>query len=185
MDCSQFIDTLDSLWFFSNLFSSTTQQLGQANDEQTLQEEPENPIVKVEENQNYGQKCCLCGEFAPEVEAQVLLLEPGDLTKQEEKVKSGRSGRTRRRRRSKRMLHERRRNILGELDLGSDRNMDSDEFSSQLWLFDFEETSSTGYQVFGSQVHYQMNMKMPPLDDGMAMKEHLKSWAYAVACTVR
>ncbi|KAJ0986337.1 hypothetical protein J5N97_004693 [Dioscorea zingiberensis] len=26
---------------------------------------------------------------------------------------------------------------------------------------------------------------MPPLSDGLAMKEHLKSWAYAVACTVR
>ncbi|XP_017698786.1 uncharacterized protein LOC108511380 [Phoenix dactylifera] len=26
---------------------------------------------------------------------------------------------------------------------------------------------------------------MPPLSDGLAMKEHLKSWAHAVACTVR
>ncbi|KAF5736254.1 hypothetical protein HS088_TW14G00392 [Tripterygium wilfordii] len=28
-------------------------------------------------------------------------------------------------------------------------------------------------------------VKMPPLNDGMAMKEHLKSWAHAVACAVR
>ncbi|KAJ8761860.1 hypothetical protein K2173_005432 [Erythroxylum novogranatense] len=28
-------------------------------------------------------------------------------------------------------------------------------------------------------------VKMPPLDDGLAMKQHLKSWAYAVACSVR
>ncbi|KAJ4980447.1 hypothetical protein NE237_031284 [Protea cynaroides] len=28
-------------------------------------------------------------------------------------------------------------------------------------------------------------MKMPPLSDGTAMKEHLKSWASAVACTVK
>ncbi|XP_019706756.1 uncharacterized protein [Elaeis guineensis] len=27
--------------------------------------------------------------------------------------------------------------------------------------------------------------KMPPMSDGLAMKEHLKSWAHAVACTVR
>ncbi|KAJ0081873.1 hypothetical protein Patl1_10471 [Pistacia atlantica] len=182
MDCSQFIDTLDSLWFFSNVLSSTTQQSGHASDEQTVQEEPENPIIKVEENQNLGQRCCVCGEFAPELEPQVLHLEPVDLTKPEEKIKSRRSGR--RKRRSKRMLHERRK-ILGELDLGFDRNMDSDELSSKSWLFDFEETTSSGYQMFGSQVHYQMNMKMPPLEDGMAMKEHLKSWAYAVACTVR
>lgn len=26
---------------------------------------------------------------------------------------------------------------------------------------------------------------MPPMSDGLAMKEHLKSWAHAVACTVR
>ncbi|KAJ0016952.1 hypothetical protein Pint_10354 [Pistacia integerrima] len=178
MDCSQFIDTLDSLWFFSNVLSSTTQQSGHARDEQTVQEEPENPIIKVEENQNLGQRCCVCGEFAPELEPQVLHLEPVDLTKPEEKIKSRRSGR--RKRRSKRMLHERRK-ILGELDLGFDRNMDSDDLSSKSLLFDFEETTSSGYQMFGSQVHYQMNMKMPPLEDGMAMKEHLKSWAYAVA----
>ncbi|KAG9448207.1 hypothetical protein H6P81_014335 [Aristolochia fimbriata] len=27
--------------------------------------------------------------------------------------------------------------------------------------------------------------KMPPLSDGIAMKEHLKSWAHVVACTVK
>ncbi|KAL5997795.1 hypothetical protein ACLOJK_008727 [Asimina triloba] len=30
-----------------------------------------------------------------------------------------------------------------------------------------------------------LHCKMPPSGNGIAMKEHLKSWAYAVACTVR
>lgn len=31
----------------------------------------------------------------------------------------------------------------------------------------------------------QRKKKMPAFEDSMAMKQHIKSWAYAVACTVR
>lgn len=39
-----------------------------------------------------------------------------------------------------------------------------------------------GYERFSTKGYSKI---MPPLSDGMAMKEHLKSWAYAVACNVR
>lgn len=35
-----------------------------------------------------------------------------------------------------------------------------------------------------SRCSSQLRCEMPPLSNGMAMKEHLKSWAFAVACTV-
>lgn len=140
MDFPKFIDSLDSLWFFSNVLSSTTLQScdsGHASGEQTVPEEPE--------NQNLGKKCCLSGE----VEPPVLHLESVDLKNPEEKIKSRRT-----RRRSKRILHEW-------------RNMGS---------------SGYHYFFFGGQLD---DMKMPPFEDGKAMKKHLKSWAHAVACTVR
>lgn len=39
-----------------------------------------------------------------------------------------------------------------------------------------------GYERFNGK---KCGKIMPPLSDGMAMKQHLKSWAYAVACNVR
>ncbi|KAL3576278.1 hypothetical protein D5086_021561 [Populus alba] len=90
-------------------------------------------------------------------------------TKREEKRK-----RRPRRKRSKRK-------ILGELDLGFDRSRHCYRFDNGFGVFDDRETWR--YGMFGRQLQHQV--KMPPLNDGMAMKEHLKSWAYAVACTVR
>ncbi|KAK1382136.1 hypothetical protein POM88_019871 [Heracleum sosnowskyi] len=39
-----------------------------------------------------------------------------------------------------------------------------------------------GYERFNGK---KCGKIMPPLSDGMAMRQHLKSWAYAVACNVR
>ncbi|MFQ6643625.1 hypothetical protein Gotur_018512 [Gossypium turneri] len=55
--------------------------------------------------------------------------------------------------------------VLGELDLGFHGKLTSD--------------SSISVVTVKYPIYYT---KMPPLDDGLAMKEHLKSWAYAVAC---
>lgn len=60
------------------------------------------------------------------------------------------------------------RKVLGELDLGFHGKLASD--------------SSISVETVEHPIHYT---KMPPLDDGLAMKEHLKSWAYAVARTVK
>ncbi|EXB84040.1 hypothetical protein L484_005804 [Morus notabilis] len=64
------------------------------------------------------------------------------------------------------------RKILGEIDLGFDDIVRGTKFHY------------CGYcQKLGCLYDHYKNM--PPLHDNIAMKEHLKSWAYAVACTVR
>ncbi|WCJ27236.1 hypothetical protein M5689_009000 [Euphorbia peplus] len=65
----------------------------------------------------------------------------------------------------RRKIRRMRRKILGEIDLGIN-------------YYELEQN----LKCCGTKQHF---IKMPPLSDGMAMKQHLKSWAYAVACTVR
>ncbi|KAK8664647.1 hypothetical protein V6N13_084425 [Hibiscus sabdariffa] len=57
----------------------------------------------------------------------------------------------------------------------SKRNLDLGYYGS----LDSSESS------FSGETNGICYLEMPPLNDGFAMKEHLKSWAYAVACTVR
>ena len=49
--------------------------------------------------------------------------------------------------------------------------------------FDVFDVESWEYQI--QMLNIQRQTKMPPFDNDVAMKQHLKSWAYAVACTVR
>ncbi|MBA0812037.1 hypothetical protein Gohar_026035, partial [Gossypium harknessii] len=107
-------------------------------------------------------RCPNCGEIAV-VTDQQRVVQP--FAKATEKPAERRKRRRRRRKRSKRK-------VLGELDLGFYGNLDSESSFSE---------GTYGYKSFDSR-HYIM--KMPPSNDGFAMKEHLKSWAYAVACTV-
>ncbi|KAJ4703691.1 WD repeat-containing protein 53 [Melia azedarach] len=189
MDCSEVEDSLDSLWFFSNVLSARTRQSSKPVNEDAVQEEQSKPRNQTEDKTQINEspcagslvpRCPRCGEFAPELRAkQVQVLAEEFTEPAEEKSKSSSSirRRRRRRRRKKSLFHERRK-ILGELDLGFDYgNLDSE------WVFNEEQTRNEK-QIFGSQQPH-MNMKMPPLTDNMAMKEHLKSWAYAVACTVK
>lgn len=189
MDCSDIIESFDSLWFFSNVASSSSRTEKSAhavNEVAAVEEEAskfKNPIEEKKQNEspsdesNLVPKCPKCGEFGKEE------VEEFAKPREEKKKKKSSSGSSRRKRRSKRSL----RKILGELDhlhLGFDYGNYMD-----FWLFDDEEIIKTGKhkQVLGSGSEYNqhMNMKMPPLDDNMAMKKHLKSWAYAVASTVR
>ncbi|KAK3206827.1 hypothetical protein Dsin_020873 [Dipteronia sinensis] len=207
MDGSQIIDNLDSLWFFSNVFSSSTttqEQVGLGDQEE---EEAAKPMNQVEENSQNDESlvkmCHKCGEFAAEIEFLKVVVE-GLASKTEEKKKelassssnssSSRSRRRRRRRRNKRsyLLHDQRRQVFGDVGFYHNGQIESHSHVESPWLLlddddddddDKQDTASTfGYHDFHNM---KMKMKMPPLNDGMAMKQHLKSWAYAVACTVR
>ncbi|OMO65421.1 hypothetical protein COLO4_31250 [Corchorus olitorius] len=187
MDASkEVIESLDSLWFFSNVLSFT--KLEPKDDLATSAIDEEDNIVKEEEEESKEKtqsnsqnlqneappssenwvsiRCPKCGEtgveFGPVKEVEFA--EPKE--KQPE---------IRRRRRSKRRKRSKRK-VLGELDFGfHGGNLDSESWFS-------EESNINGYGNFETQQQYT---KMPPLNDGLAMKEHLKSWAHAVACTVR
>ncbi|KAJ6377330.1 hypothetical protein OIU76_026325 [Salix suchowensis] len=132
MDGSQLIQSLESLWFFTNVVSSGTPNASSGIEEETTQ--PTSSILHTG-LQNHDEREFLtpkCGGLAAEIEEHdgdepVVMAEEVEIpkpAKKEEKRK-----RRPRRKRSKR--------------------------------------------------------KMPPLNDGMAMKEHLRSWAYAVAWTLR
>ncbi|KDP21125.1 hypothetical protein JCGZ_21596 [Jatropha curcas] len=164
------LESLDSLWFFSNVLSSTTQPpVRDVNNGNTTKEDspkPTKPIVQTQQNASQNlefvsPRCSKCRELA--LESTVEEAE----TKKEER-------RRRRKRKSKRK-------ILGKLDFGFDgTSTDLGHFG--VWEINTEITTACGYGMFRSKQHL---VNMPPLSDGMAMKEHLKSWAYAVACTVR
>ncbi|KAH7568742.1 hypothetical protein JRO89_XS06G0041900 [Xanthoceras sorbifolium] len=213
MDGSQIIDILDSLWFFSNVISSSSkgqEKLGHVTDPELLDQEEEEeaaakPMNQAEENQkqndespgaeNLVKMCPKCGEFAAEIESLKVVVEHvgqaveelafAHKTEEKKKASSSTSSRTRRRRRSKkRSLFHEKRQIFREADLGFYGQMESE--SPWLLYHDDQETTFDQYEKFGSHnVNMKMKMPLPPLNDGMAMKQHLKSWAHAVACTVR
>ncbi|KAA8519622.1 hypothetical protein F0562_013933 [Nyssa sinensis] len=124
--------------------------------------EPTTPIVQSQQTQFPNsaivvQRCPKCGDHLA--------------------VEQAEGGR--RRRRSKRKLRNStlsdRSKAFREFDFGFDVNIIG-------WYWIMEETAC-GYERFSTgQQHY---VKMPPLRNEMAMKEHLKSWARAVACSVR
>ena len=185
MDCSRLIQSLESLWFFTNVVSSRTLHAGNEIKEESTQ--PTSSILQtsLQNHDEYSPKhefltpkCAKCGDFAAEIEEHdgdieaIVKTEEVEIpkpTKKEEKRK-----RRPRRKRSKRK-------ILGELDLGFDRSRHCYRLDNGFGVFGDRETWRHG--MFGRQLQHQV--KMPPLNDGMAMKEHLKSWAYAVASTVR
>ncbi|XWS19729.1 hypothetical protein CRYUN_Cryun31cG0041300 [Craigia yunnanensis] len=162
------MESLDSLWFFNNVLTLTTFQHkdhAAALDEDTVEEEEpsKHRIQGVPSTEILVPRYPNCGEIAVGIEQQIV--QPVKMVEFSKPTEKPERKRRRRRKRSKRK-------VLGELDLGFHGNLASESSFS-------EETY--GYSNFQSQQY----TKMPPLDDGLAMKEHLKSWAYAVACTVR
>jgi len=173
MDGSRVMESLDSLWFFTNVFSPRKQPLlGSASDEIATDNhvkdspteelaQPNSPILQNQLNELPTAEnlvpvmCPKCDE----IEAQIV--EPAEMELVEFQRSAQMQERRRTRRRSKRSLNQRRKNILGELDVK--------DFSGS-WMF--VETC-------------QHQSIMPSFNDNVAMKLHLKSWAYAVAGTVR
>ncbi|GMI77690.1 hypothetical protein HRI_001438300 [Hibiscus trionum] len=158
MDASKkAMENFDSLWFFNNVLSPCLQE-----EEDTVEEENKPNILH---NVPVGAeilvpRCPNCGEIADVGVEQRQAVQPVQAAEFAKPERRKRGGRRRRRRRSKRK-------VGGELDSGFYGNLDSESSFS-------EETKG--------QYYYR---KMPPFNDGSAMKEHLKLWAYAVACTVR
>lgn len=151
------IQSLDSLWYFSNSLSGARRILGPLVDhEKPAETEPTGTIegeAQLESSEQGPWDECSGGEELAEEMAE------------EEISSSGGGGvRMRRRRRKtegKRGSSEQRgRKVLGELDVG----FNGWRRDQHLWLVVDE---------------------MPPLSDRIAMKEHLKYWAHAVACSVR
>ena len=170
------MESLDSLWFYSNVLSSRRPPVSDSDhvrEESVIQEVLEPVLLAIVEDQknepeleaeNSSPVTPKCAEvdvsvemYKGEVAEAVEYYSPSPREKEQR----------RRRSRSKRGMQRNRRRILGEIDLGFNGEA---EASGCDWGF-LEEN-------FGYKSQFNLN-------DNMAMKEQLKTWAYAVACTVR
>ncbi|KAL4310110.1 hypothetical protein GQ457_01G041720 [Hibiscus cannabinus] len=155
------MESLDSLWFFDNVLTLPSFLHNKVHAdavpfyEDLVQEEEEEETKPEIQDAPSTEILVPRCPNCGEIAAGIELAKPTEKRKR----------RRRRRRRSKRK-------VLGELDLGFHGKLASESSFSEENIArpDFESP------------HYS---KMPPMNDGLAMKEHLKSWAYAVACTVK
>lgn len=157
---SRVMESLDSLWFFNNVLSPRKQSLGSATDDEIttdnhVKEEPPEPNTPILQNQ--------LKELSSAAEIESQDVKPAEMGSPELQRSMEMKQRRRTRRRSKRSLIQRRKNVSGELDL-------SVEDVTGCWMF----VETCRHQSI-----------MPSFNDTAAMKEHLKSWAYAVAVAVR
>ncbi|KAF8028619.1 hypothetical protein BT93_E1299 [Corymbia citriodora subsp. variegata] len=183
------VESLDSLWFFSNVLSRARPLSPAAEPEET--EEKGGGGGKPVKNQANGPedeaarakpvatttedslpRCPRCGNLDAGVMKSFAVEAVGTPGSAEEEPKlKEKMRRSRRRQRS-------RRTFSGELDLGCY----GEEFSG------FEENRflvNRRRRGFGVASGVQAMKEMPPLSDGIAMREHLRSWAIAVACAVK
>ncbi|KAK3431169.1 hypothetical protein EUGRSUZ_E02770 [Eucalyptus grandis] len=201
MECLWAVDSLDSLWFFSNVLSRArplspaaeaeeTEEKGGGGGEpvKSLANGPEHEAARAKPvattTEDSLPKCPRCRNLDAEVaelgvmrSLAVEAVGTPESAEEESKLKAS-TRRSKRRQRSKRMFRERRRSVLGELDLGGDGE-DCSGFEENRFLLNRRR------QGFGVASGNQAVKKMPPLSDGIAMREHLRSWAIAVACAVK
>ncbi|KAF8411067.1 hypothetical protein HHK36_003606 [Tetracentron sinense] len=186
MDGQMIIESLDSLWFFSNILSSTPSNFTYISDGETTQShlpespktdqpEPRTPILQKQQIQSPDSEI-LFQKSSKSSDVMMKLDKMGVLETSESEQ------RRRRGKRSCKLSAEGRGKSNGEQEFSQVQGLSDLGFymiEVGLGLGRMEKTC--GYGRSGSP----SLLKMPPFTDGMAMKEHLKSWAYAVACTVR
>lgn len=177
MEGEKVMESLDCLWFFSNVMHAPRTQLTEVHStKEDLQEEidekvktPSEPIEILETKRDVGfDEVSKCGRNG------------GSRLRDEKENSEGRKVRKATKKRSKKILQEtwpfptdnKDVNVNDYEELGFDFRFDLSEICMMI----------EGYERFNGKRHGKM---MPPLSDGMAMKKHLKSWAYAVACNVR
>ncbi|KAJ1426146.1 hypothetical protein SESBI_10532 [Sesbania bispinosa] len=164
MDASRVTQCLDSLWFYTNILTRTNHPLPSLTDQfEPHFQKPITPLLllnqKHDESQKVGNLCHRVGEISSASE-EVVRVMPGQSERKTER---------RKRRKWKKYGKNGKNEILGGLDLG----------------FDVKEVR--GFLKFqkGSYKYQMQQTEIPPFDDDVAMKQHLKSWAYAVACSVK
>ncbi|KAK3431171.1 hypothetical protein EUGRSUZ_E02767 [Eucalyptus grandis] len=177
------VESLDSLWFFSNVLSRARPLSPAAEAEETEEkggggeppvknqaDGPEDETARAKPvattTADSLPRCPRCGNLDAEVaELAVMKSSAVETVGTPESAEEGSklnewARRSKRRQRSRRMFRERRR-------------------SENRFLVDHRRQGS------GVASGVQTVKKMPPLSDGIAMREHLRSWAIAVASAVK
>ncbi|URD96187.1 hypothetical protein MUK42_32169 [Musa troglodytarum] len=155
--------TWDSLWFFSNMLS------------------PPSPIPKsadishpcVQKAKDCTPAADRCQESEAGTAGEAGISEAAGYNTMEHRRKQGKK------RRNQRFCCNEKEQVKGLAEL-------------EVWLRGLSSNGGvlTASRSGGGFAHCDGNVRlrrcgMPPLADGLAMKQHLKSWAHAVACTVR
>lgn len=192
MDGSRVTQSLDSLWFYTNILTcrlqpsvaSLTNQFEpsiHANEppKRDHLQKPNTPLFPLNHSHQNAEKMtprCQLGEISSAFEE----VGSSEMVRKSSGRETEKSRERRKRRKWKKFGVNGTKMILGGLDLG----FNVKEVSGFL---KFQESSSSSsphnrrYQLLSTQ----QQAKLPPFDDDVAMKQHLKSWAYAVACTVK
>ncbi|KAI6705422.1 hypothetical protein NL676_008384 [Syzygium grande] len=202
MEGSWGVESLDSLWFFGNVLSRARPSPSAAEAEETdekggggggggepVKNQADGPEDEAgaarakpvaQSGENSLPRCPWCGNLdagAAELSLGGMkssAVEAGGTPEsaEEESTLKERMRRSKRRQRS-------RRTFRGELDLGCD-GKDLSGFEENHFLWNYR-------QGFGaaSEIQAMKKKMLPPLSDGVAMREHLRSWAVAVACAVK
>nr|DAD37795.1 TPA_asm: hypothetical protein HUJ06_008436 [Nelumbo nucifera] len=205
MDGEKIIETLDSLWFFSNILSSSqplstsctdgkpAQSQSPLNDSITADEpKPTIPVLQKQQNESSDSEI-LGGTSLKDSDSGLRTdlqnMKPADMEalkilESMEKEQNGKRDKKWSKCRSKRGNSHKKKEFSqskgsGDFDfILREVRLDG---GSVFGIPALQMMERKGFQRFGDLHH----LNMPPLSDGMAMKKHLKSWAYAVACTVR
>ncbi|KAK8477947.1 hypothetical protein V6N13_015568 [Hibiscus sabdariffa] len=162
MDASKkAMDDFNSLWFFNNVLTLTTpleHLLDEEEEEDTVGEETKPSESMILHDVLVGAEILVprCPNCGEIAGVGV------EQRRAVQPIQAAVHAKTERRKRGRR----RRKRSKRKLDLGYYGSLDSES--------SFSEAANGLYYL-----------EMPPLNDGSAMKEHLKSWAYAVACIVR
>ncbi|KAH7651443.1 hypothetical protein IHE45_20G057700 [Dioscorea alata] len=147
------LESLDSLWFFSNILSASSSPIPCTNaitiKLQTSNSQPHHPVNTLKTT-----------KLETDVDVQVLPLKP-------EKPKKLRATKEKEKQKLKHQKNDIEDGLVEELVF----------LGLSLQQLSVKQRMKTGMAFHCCS--------MPPLNDGLAMKKHLKSWAHAVACTVR
>ncbi|KAF8026384.1 hypothetical protein BT93_F3003 [Corymbia citriodora subsp. variegata] len=158
--CSRAVESLDSLWLFSNVLSRSRPLPPAAEAEETEEKEGEGEEPVKNQASGPEEEAARAKPLGATTSSTKEAVGTPGSAEEESKLKE-RMGRSKRRQRRKRMFHERRRR-------------------ENRFLVDRRRRPGLGV---ASGVRAMQ--KMPPLSDGIAMREHLRSWAIAVACAVK
>ncbi|KAM7530479.1 hypothetical protein LguiB_033889 [Lonicera macranthoides] len=180
MEDLNLIESVDALWFFANVFSSSIakpmsivsddhdEESRKSNTPKSDPSKPTTPILEIHQthipiDDIVVEESPKCGDFAAE---------NGELKETEQQEEK----RIKKKRRVKSDFDTRRR-VVNWLDFGNE----IDEFCMRMMMMD-DDGKSTGC-IYGNDG--KIMGTMPSFSDEMAMREHLKSWAYSVACAVK
>lgn len=177
MESEKILESLDSNWFFSSVFKPPS--FPSCNLEEPHELKQPEPNIQIHHPQPIMP---LSTQLQPQpisdASTQVLQEEPCgmDQTGTGKRIRKQGS-----KRRGYSVCMQECEEIQGSMELGF---VLREVGTNGRLVSDVQRLGRTRYWVETSRSP-AFHCKMPPYGDGMVMKEHLRSWAHAVACTVR